>query len=163
MIGLPRPIDESDLAGGLTNKMLFVSCPLPIDEPTPLGRLDRTIAAFNNLKSPSYIAGMAGLTSFVNSVAPTSVLRKTASEVFSKHSILVTNVPSFSVPVKIPEEQGSEMREMHMVFPNIIPQVSMITYNGHVCCNIVADPGLYPQPEALSQIFVEEFSVLENA
>jgi len=163
MIGLPRPIDESNLAGGLTNKMLFVSCPLPIDEPTPLGRLERTIAAFNNLKSPSYIAGMAGLTSFVNSVAPTSVLRKTASEVFSKHSVLVTNVPSFSVPVKIPEEQGSEMREMHMVFPNIIPQVSMITYNGHVCCNIVADPGLYPQPEALSQIFVEEFDVLENA
>jgi len=160
MLALPRPVDMNNLAGCLTNKMLFVSCPLPIDEPTALGRLQRTITAFANMKSSAYIAGVAGLTEFVKGVAPTSVLRKTASETFSKHSLLVTNVPTTTVPVTFPKENGEQISETHMVFPNIIPQISIITYNGFVNANLVADPELFPRAEALGEMFQQEFEVL---
>jgi len=162
MLALPRPVDMGDLAGSLTNKMLFVSCPLPIDEPTALGRLQRTIAAFANMKSSAYIAGVAGLTDFVKGVAPTSVLQKTASETFSKHSLLVTNVPSTTVPITFPKEGGEQVSETHMVFPNVIPQVSIITYNGFVNANIVADPELFPTAEVLGEMFQQEFEALAS-
>lgn len=160
MMALPRPLDSNDLPGSLANKMLFASCPLAIDQSTPLQRLDRTIGNFRNLKSKPFIAGVIGLTNFVKEVAPKSLLRKVASETFSKHSLLVTNVPCTSVPISFPKEGGVTINEVHMIFPNIITQVSIMTYNGHVNANLVADPELFPEPEALGRFWLDEFDLL---
>jgi len=160
MMALPREVDEDDLVGSTTNSMLYVSCNLPIDDASPAGRLQRVASTFADFKDGSYIAGLAGFTNFVKGVAPTSFLRKTAGEVFSKHSLLVTNVPSCTVPVTVPKQGGEVMREIQMVFPNIIPQVSIISYDGRVNANIVADPSLFAQPRELGRLWQEEFQRL---
>jgi len=163
MIGLPRPLNEDNLADSLANNILFASCGLPIGDKTASGRLEKTIQTFSNLKSKSYMAGLAGFTAFVKGVAPTNLMRKAASETFSKHTLLVTNVPSTTCPMIMPDAPGGQMvKEMQMVFPNLITQVSLISYNGAVYSNIIADPALIAQPHVLGKFFLEEFHTLAN-
>jgi len=164
MLGLPRNVDERDLTSALTNKMLFSSCALPIGEPTVEGRMDKTKAACEVLKSPAYIAGLHNFTEFVKNVAPKSFLRKAAGDTFSKHSLLITNIPTATVPLAFPKGGDAIIQEMQMVFPNIIPQVSILSYNGNINANLVADPALFPQPERLGQLWVSELEALaENS
>lgn len=159
MMALPRKLVESDLAGSLANKVLFASCPLPIDQPTPKARLDGTIASTNKLKDRSYMGGLIGFTHIACSTAPVGFLRKAAAETFSKHSMLVTQIPGFSVPISV---FGREVKEMQMVFPNIIPQLSIMTYNGFVFANLVADPTLI-QAEKFEEYWWQEFEALAAA
>jgi len=160
MLGLPRKMDESDLTSALTNKMLFSSCSLPIGEPTVEGRIDKTKAACEVLKSPAYIAGLNNFTGFIKGVAPKSFMRKAAAETFSKHSLLITNIPTATVPLTFPKGGDAIIQELHMVFPNIIPQLSILSYNGNINANLVADPALFPEPERLGQFWVSELEAL---
>mmetsp|Transcript_65607 Transcript_65607/g.203263 ORF Transcript_65607/g.203263 Transcript_65607/m.203263 type:complete len:436 (+) Transcript_65607:3-1310(+) len=164
MMGLPRPLDESNLAASLCNNILFASCPLPIDEPTALGRLQRVAAACNNLKSRAYMTGLVGIQNFLKGVAPDGVLKKAASETFCKHTLLVSSVPAPTVPITWPKGDGGRVfREVQMVFPNAITQVSIISYDGGVHANIVADGGLFPEPAALGRFWASEFGALAEA
>eukprot|EP00929_Paragymnodinium_shiwhaense_P065669 TRINITY_DN32901_c0_g2_i1.p1 TRINITY_DN32901_c0_g2~~TRINITY_DN32901_c0_g2_i1.p1 ORF type:complete len:525 (+),score=58.43 TRINITY_DN32901_c0_g2_i1:180-1754(+) len=163
MIALPRPIKDGDMMTALTNKALFASCPLPIDEATAGGRLKRTTDAFSNLKSTPYVAGLNCLTSALQTMMPKTALRKAVSETFSKHSLLCTDVPGPTVPVVFPKDGGETLGEVHMVFPNIISQVSLISYGGFVYGNIVSDPGLIAEPAKLGQFWAEEFAMLRDA
>merc|ERR1712050_795757 len=65
MVGLPRDLNDKDYPGSLCNNMLFTSCPLPIDQPTPETRMIGTITSMNNLKNKSYMGGVIGFTKFV--------------------------------------------------------------------------------------------------
>lgn len=163
MIALPREIDEEDMTSALCNNVLFASCPLPVDQPTLAGRLRCTIENFGNLKSKAYMGGLMCLTNCLKGVLPTNLLRKAASETFSKHSLLVTNVPGPTVPVTFPKEGGEVMGEVHMVFPNVIPQVSFISYNGFVYSNLVADPALYPEPKRFGELLLAEVQALTES
>lgn len=163
MIGLPRPVDESSPMVSLVNNMLFASCPLPIDEASPRGRLQGVVAACSNLKSKAYLTGLIGVTNFIKSIAPDSILRKAASETMCKHTLLVSSVPSPTVPITWPKEGGAVMQEVQMVFPNAITQVSLVSYNGSVHANIVADERFFPDPTALGRMWVSEFEALAEA
>merc|ERR1711924_326802 len=85
-----------------------------------------------------------------------------ASETFSKHSLLVTNVPGPTIPVPFPKQGGETLSEVHMVFPNVVPQVSFISYNGFVSANLVADPALFSAPAQFAQCYVSAFQVLQE-
>lgn len=163
MLALPRKVDENDMCSALCNKILFTSCKLPIDSADMADRVARTVNACNDLKSASYIMGLASCTDFLSKCAPKSMLRKAASEYFSKHTLLVSNMPSTTVPVGFPETGGEQVSEIQMVFPNIVTQVSIVTYNGKVCANLVADPDLFPSPEVLGQFWAEELAMLAGA
>mmetsp|Transcript_98632 Transcript_98632/g.287706 ORF Transcript_98632/g.287706 Transcript_98632/m.287706 type:complete len:384 (+) Transcript_98632:734-1885(+) len=163
MMALPRKLNEQDMCSSMCNNILFASCPLPIDTADMDERVRRTVEACVDLKSKAYMTGLIGFTNFVKGVAPLSVLRKAASETFSKHTLLVTNVPSTTVPVTFPKEGGAEVDEIQMVFPNVITQVSIITYNGKVCANIVADPALFPRMDDLGAIWESELAMLSGS
>lgn len=160
MIALPRDIDESDLTSALCNKILFASAPLPIDEPTADERMAKTIEAFGNMKSKAYIAGAVGLQNFLSGIAPRAVLEKAASEIWSKHTMQVTNVPAPSVPMRFPAEGGELVKEVSLVVCNVMPQVSIISYDNFIYASIVADPALYPDTAAFGRMWVDEFKAL---
>lgn len=155
MMALPRPMDTSDLA----NRILALSCPLPIDEPTPQGRLARTKASFDSLKPKPFIAGAKAAADCV-SWGPACIEKKLCTNVVGKHTMLVTNVPFTTKPVTFPMEGGAQLAELQLAFPNLISQVSIITYNEEVCANIVADPALFPEPEKLARLWCAEFDAL---
>jgi hypothetical protein len=162
-LGLPRKVDETDMNSALCNNMLFATCPLPIDQSSAEMRLEKTVRSLSNLKSRSYMSGLIGFTKFITSVAPVGVMRKAASETFSKHSMLISTMPFSTVPVTLPKKGGEEVQEVQMVFPNCIPQLSIITYNGHVDANFVADPELYPNPAILGDFWMREFEALGSS
>lgn len=160
MIGLPRPVNPEDLAGSISNRHLYASCPLPVHEPEPARRVEEILRVTGLLKSVPYMAGLRCFTDMITKAAPASVLRKAVGETFSKHSLLVTCLPGPTVPITFPKNGGEVIREIQMVFPNIITQVSIITYDGFVHANVVADPALFPRPEDLGRMWAEEFDVL---
>lgn len=163
MMALPREVDEKDPCGSMCNKILFASCPLPIDEADQEERVRRTVGACSDLKSKAYMSGLIGFTNFATGISPLSILRKAASETFSKHTLLISNVPATTVPITFPKEGGEQVDELQMVFPNVITQVSIITYNGKVCANIVADPTLFPDIQALGNFWTSEISSLAGS
>jgi len=160
MIALPRKIDERDLTSALCNNILFASCPIPIDEPTPRARLKRTIEGCNDLKSKPYMTGLTGLTKCLAGVAPAMILRKAAGELWSKHTVLVTNVPATTIPVTCPAEGGEVVQGFQVPIPNVMSQVSLVSYNGFIFGNLVADPDLFPDPAALGRYWLAEFDAL---
>ena len=125
MIGLPRRVDPADMAGSVSNRHLYASCPLPIYEPEPARRVEEVVRVTSNLKSYPYMAGLIAFTDMVTKSLPASVLRKAVGETFSKHSLLITGIPGPTVPITFPKSDGSVVREMHVVFPNLTPQVSI--------------------------------------
>merc|ERR1712178_269043 len=122
--------------------------------------MTRTIESFVNVKSSAYIAGAVGLQNFLSGIAPRALLNKAAAEIWSKHTMQVTNVPSPSVPMRFPAEGGEIVTEVQLVIANVMPQVSMVTYNGNVYASIIADPALYPDTAALGRMWVDEFDAL---
>jgi len=162
LIGLPRPVDPSDMAGSVSNRHLYASLALPVHESDRARRVKGVMRATDALKSRPYIAGLSSFIDLVNAVAPNFLKRKAIGETFSKHSLIVTNVPAPTAPTTFPRDgdNAQVIKEVQMVFPNIIPQVSIITYGGFVHANIVADPALFPQPQELGRLWVEEFAAL---
>lgn len=157
LLGLPRPINEKDASESLTNNILTPVFRIPIDEPTAAGRLKRAVAMCNDLKSMAYIAGIKLTTKFITGVAPTSVMRSIASEAISKGTANVTCLPLPTVGFTF---SGQEVKEVQCIFVNNIPQISLLTYNGHIYWNIVHDPALIPNAKALGEYFLSEFDDL---
>lgn len=160
MMALPREIDESDPTSALCNKILFASTRLPIHEDTPEKRMAGTIQSFTDLKSKAFMSGAIGIQNFLASIAPQSVMNKAASEVWSKHTMMVTNVPSPSVPMRFPAQGGEVVKGVSLVICNVEPQVSICTYNQNVYASIVADPALYPDTAAMGKMWLDEFKAL---
>jgi len=157
LLGLPRPIDEKDASKSLANNILTPVFRIPIDEPTATGRLRRTVAMCENLKSMAYIMGIKLTTKLITGVAPTSLMRSIASEAISKGTANVTCLPLPSVPFKF---GGVECKEVQCIFVNNIPQISLLTYNGNIYWNIVHDPALIPNAALLGDHFLAEFAEL---
>jgi len=157
LVGLPRPVDPKDPSVSLKNAILTPVFKLPIGDPSPQGRLRQVVAMCGDLKSKAYLAGIKLTTDLITGLAPTSVMKKIASEAISKCSCNVSNLPLPDVPVRF---AGQEMKDVQVVFVNNIPQITMLSYAGALRWNMVSDPQRIPDPLALGRYFLEEFSRL---
>jgi len=157
MMALPRPIDEKDKNVSLRNSFITPLYKLPVNEATPGGRLARCISLIKDLKCRAYMAGLKFGTD-MGSCAPSFVTQKIASELISKATSCFTNLPMATVPLRL---LGKEVKEFQVVFVNPIPQFSMVTYNGAVFWNVVADPAVIPDPRALGEYFCSEIAELQ--
>lgn len=60
---------------------------------------------------------------------------------FTRHSAVFSNVPGPPVPVQF---AGHEVHGVQMVFPNLVPQVGLISYRGQIFGNFCLDPVAIP-------------------
>eukprot|EP00611_Tribonema_gayanum_P006096 TRINITY_DN1537_c0_g1_i6.p1 TRINITY_DN1537_c0_g1~~TRINITY_DN1537_c0_g1_i6.p1 ORF type:complete len:171 (-),score=68.45 TRINITY_DN1537_c0_g1_i6:516-1028(-) len=67
---------------------------------------------------------------------PTSVCKQLAGDVFGRHSVVFSNVPGPPMPVAF---GGQVIKRMQMLFPNIIMQIGILSYQGSLMMNCVAD------------------------
>jgi hypothetical protein len=161
MIGLPRAIDAKDATSAVCNNILFATMPLPVDEATPAGRMKRTIAGCNNLKTKSYMSGLVGLNTCLTGICCRAVLNKAAAETWSKHTLQVSNVPGPGVATTWPKgEGGKRIDEVQLVVANVMPQISLVSYDGVIYSGLVTDPELIGDVDRVGQLFKEEFSIL---
>merc|ERR1712194_16962 len=139
---------------GLTNNILTPIFRLPIGVPEPRGRLRATAEMCNCLKSTAYLLGISLTTKLLTAISPRFVMQALASDANSKATLNITSVPFPSVPITV---FGQELGEVQMVYVAPVTQISMISYNGILSWNMVADPKIMPQPQKLGQFFLEEF------
>jgi hypothetical protein len=58
---------------------------------------------------------------------------------------------------------GAKVLGIQMVFPNLLTQVSMMSYAGNVCANCVVDPAVISKPQLLRRCFLEELESMATA
>merc|ERR1712176_1501616 len=98
-------------------------------------------------------------TKLVMAVAPVFVAQKLASEVVAKLTANVTSLPMTTVPAKL---WGQEIKEIQALFVNTVPQICMVSYNGNVNWNLIADPNLIPNPDAFGKHLMAELEELAS-
>jgi len=161
-VAFPRTPEElSNPAKALRNKWAFVSAELPVGVPgTAKDRLIACNLLTNNLKkSPSALVQLWIQDNLLSS-APLGFLRHTASEIFSRHSLVLSNVPGPNCPVYF---AGERLLGVQFIFPNAVPQCSVISYNGSVFGNINIDTSVIAEPQLLSDYFGEEILDIAQA
>eukprot|EP00435_Cladocopium_sp_Y103_P066489 s149_g28.t1 len=162
MLALPRECDISNPTIALQNKMLFSSVRLPVQEGTRAGRVKQMAEACSDLKSMAYMMGLKFFTNLA-SMSPRAFLNKATGESWSKHSFLITNVPSTTGPMTWPKGEGGEqLQGITMVIANVMNQVSVISYNGELYSSLVSDPDVIDEEAEFCKMWLSEFEALAD-
>ena len=157
----PRSSKAED-TDSMRNLWCFISLEMPINIPTadPIGRVYYAKKQMDYLKSSPEAILQYKVNELVSHVMPTDVLRQTALDAMSRHSLVFTNVPG-------PDEQiysmGEPITDFNVPIGNIIPQLSCFSYHGHLNCCVTVDPELFPDSDILAQLYEDEYNALINA
>eukprot|EP00746_Dinoflagellata_sp_MGD_P072867 gnl/MRDRNA2_/MRDRNA2_29562_c0_seq1.p1 gnl/MRDRNA2_/MRDRNA2_29562_c0~~gnl/MRDRNA2_/MRDRNA2_29562_c0_seq1.p1 ORF type:complete len:455 (+),score=88.32 gnl/MRDRNA2_/MRDRNA2_29562_c0_seq1:110-1474(+) len=161
LMALPRPIDEATPANSMCNNIIFGPMRLPVGKDSPLERLADVKKTTADLKSKEYMCGLIGITQCLTGIIPFKALQKVTGEAFSKPTFCVTSVPAPSVPLKFPKDGGAEIVEIQLALPNVMTQLSIISYCGYFYLSISADPNVMKNVERLDDFWTAEFEILE--
>lgn len=166
----PRTEQQTfDPVSGLRNYWAFLSIPLPIvlgregDESssaTAIRRLKTCNATTNALKTSPMAFATLWIQNNLLPLLPTFAAQKAAYDLFVRHTMVFSNVPGPSRTVTF---CGSRIVGMQAIFPNLIPQVIMISYAGALFNNMVLDDELVGDSHLLKQFYLEEILELCKA
>ena len=158
-VSLPRPLKQySDPATALRNFWVMVSVPLPL---SPLTARDRLKVCHANTllvkKSPTAVIQMY-LQNLLPKILPQFLQQKTAFDIFSRHTLVFSNVPG---PSKLISMCGEQIVGMQILFPNILTNVILISYAGSIYFNMNMDDDDTPgAEEELPKYYLEELTEL---
>eukprot|EP01039_Chlorochromonas_danica_P008358 gene8362-9212_t len=120
----------------LRNLWAMLSVPMSVQSPSPLDRLQEAAKTTKKLKtSPNALIQLLIQNRFLG-LLPNWFSQQLAFDVFSRHSIVFSNVPGPNHPVYY---CGQRIEGMQITFPNLIPQVILISYYGGVFFNLSID------------------------
>jgi len=140
----------------LTNDWTFVSTAVPLKPPTAASRVAATNSLFSKLKA-SPEAYVARFLTAANSTAPPCVFGFVGRSLLSRHTIVFSNVPGPAEQIAV---GGKPVLGILPVYPNLIPQLLCVSYNGTMCMTLTVDPAAISDPERLAQLYLDELNVL---
>lgn len=158
-VSLPRPLEQfTDPATALRNYWVMVSVAMPLAPSTAKGRLLECHATTALVKkSPTAFIQMY-LQNLLPKVLPRFLQQKTAFDIFSRHTLVFSNVPGPSEMISL---CGEQVVGMQILFPNILPTVILISYAGGVFFNMNLDDDEMPGAvDELPKYYLEEFKEL---
>ena len=94
---------------------------------------------------------MAALLVAANAKLPQVIGQQVGRDLFSRHSIVFSNVPGPAEPIVI---GGKTLVGLQAAYPNLIPQLICVSYNQRMHMNIVVDETIVPQPELLASLYM---------
>lgn len=137
-IAFPRKPEHMRTADkSLRNLWSLVSAPMAVNYSTPLERLKAAAKTTVRLKTTPTALVQLFFQNQIVSRLPNFFQRQVAMDVFARHTIVFSNVPG---PAKKVYYCGEAIDSMMITFPNMIPQVILISYNGGVFFNLSIDP-----------------------
>lgn len=83
---------------------------------------------------------------------PVSVGQQTVFDTFSRHSLVLTNVPGPSDKVLF---AGKKVQSVQLFFDNLLTQVDLMSYAGKVYGNIIFDADQLPNSEVFGVLYVK--------
>ncbi|ETO10547.1 hypothetical protein RFI_26831, partial [Reticulomyxa filosa] len=75
-----------------------------------------------------------------------TLIEKTVTDSFVRHSCVFSNVPGFNEPVYF---GGAPVERLEASYFNTIPQVILMSFNGFVDGTLVVDPEKFPKPDLI--------------
>jgi hypothetical protein len=167
-VAFPRPKkDLSSPSTALRNLWSFISVPLVIRENSAKDRLLSCAKNTRRLKrSPQAIIQLF-VQNYLLSFLPLWFNRQTAFDAFSRHSMVFSNLPGPATMIKL---CGKEVLGFQISFPNLLPQIIIMSYNNGIFFNLAIDeeilknsatlPNVTDKKEILRQLFLEELKEL---
>ena len=161
-VAFPRPAKKLlDPELALQNYWAFISCPLAVGSSSSRDRLVRTSQDMSSVKSSSMAPIQMFLQTHVLPLLPQFIQRKTAYDIFSRHSLVFSNVPGPPAPIHF---CGEKVLGIQVIFPNLLPQTLIISYAGEVFMNMVLDTEVIKDGETLlPRFYLEEALSLAKA
>eukprot|EP01041_Mallomonas_annulata_P003632 gene3632-7238_t len=158
-VAFPRKTSSSsaDDTDSLRNDWVFISASLPLSSRSASRRLEKCYDEMNKIKkSPSaYIQKF--LQNNILAHAPKFIQQQALQDIMSRHSMVFSNVPGASEPAYF---AGEYMMGIQCIFPNLVNQCLILSYNEKVFMNMVIDGERILDSEVLSQMFVDELKEL---
>jgi hypothetical protein len=153
-VAFPRSDKElQDPANALKNKWAFVSANLPIGSESSSDRLSEANKQMKQMKSSPMAFVQLWVQNNILPLMPRSMRQKTALDLFSRHSMVFSNVPGPGEALSI---AGQRILGMQVIFPNLISQTMIVSYAGAVFMNMVLDSDIVNSPEKVSEFFNAE-------
>ena len=132
-VSLPRQAAKRPMC----NQFSMVSADLSVGCTTILERLQQIHKTTSFLKtSPRAFIQLWIQNNIVNRL-PALVGQQIAHDIFVRHSLVMTNVPGPENTVTL---AGQPVTALQLLFPNVIPQVDLVSYAGNIYGNIIYDP-----------------------
>lgn len=157
----PRSDNEmNDPTRSMRNKWSFLSVPLPMDARTASDRITQCHTTMEGMKTSVDAVVQLFLQDNVLSKAPEFLIHQTAFDSVARHSLIFSNVPG---PQKTAYFAKEPVIGMQAMFPNLINQVLIISYNGAVFMNMAVDTNIIQDVPALQQAFMQEAIELAEA
>lgn len=158
-VSLPRPSEQySNPVTALRNFFVMVSIPIPFQPLSAKERLYKCHATTSALKRSPTPGVQMWLQNFLPNILPQAFQQKTAFDIFSRHTCVFSNVPG---PADLISLCGEQVVGMQILFPNILPNVILISYAGAIYFNMNMDDELLPgAAEELPKYYLEELKEL---
>ena len=152
-VALPRPRDEiNDPKSALSNKFSMVSTNFGVHCNDVMERLRFVNKQTKLLKSSpvAYIQLLAQNT--LPPLLPISFGQQTVYDVFTRHSLVFSNVPGPDRPCLF---GGKVCTGVQMFYSNLITQIGIISYAGRVYGNMLLDPDAVPDSQSLALFYAD--------
>lgn len=122
----PRSPEEASCPSrGMRNYWAFLSVDVPVGASCCHSRLARCHASTKTLKQSTMAPVQLWVQNNLVPFLPVFFARKTAHDVFSRHSMVFSNVPGPSEPAMF---CGEKIMGLQAIFYNLLPQVIIISY-----------------------------------
>jgi len=144
----------------VANNFGFVSCRMALSEAEPLDRLRKTSSNMSKIKRSTKAEMSLWQTNKLGDVFSERFNQGVARDLFSKHSLIFSNVPGPDVPIFI---AGEPLEAAQAIFPNYLSQVILLSYNGRVHMNFTVDPELVEDADSLADCYVAELRAIGSA
>ena len=157
----PRSENEmNDPARCMRNKWSFLSVPLPMDALAVTDRIEQCHSTMEGMKTSVDAIVQLFLQDHLLSKVPEFLVHQTAFDSVARHSLVFSNVPGPQVTAYF---AGQPVLGMQAMFPNLINQVLIISYNGAVFMNMAVDSAIVTDIPALQKAFLDEAVELAEA
>lgn len=141
-VGFPRTAQElQDPATAMRNKWCMVSCDIGVGYTDIFDRLRHVLRSTTEIKETPRAFMQLQIQNILPPLLPVRVARQTVMDVFSRHSLVLTNVPGPTHKCRL---AGQVVESVQLFFENLLNQVDLVSYAGSVYGNIVYDPDALP-------------------
>jgi len=153
-VAFPRGREEQeDMDIAMSNKWAMVSAAMPVAADDAKARLTESQKEMTGIKNSTRVIVQNWVQSNLLSLLPTFFAKQTASDIFSRHSMVFSNIPG---PEKALFLGRYRLCGMKIVFPNLLNQAIIISYGGGLFGTLVVDTSLVTDPDELKQYYLEE-------
>jgi len=132
----------------------MVSVPMPVTGDSVKERLAQCVQNTTAMKTSPLPGVQMYIQNLMPMILPESMQQQTAFDIFTRHSMVFSNVPGPNTPVYL---CGQRVEGMQVIFPNLIPQVLLISYADGIFFNMVMDSDQSPgAADELPAFYIEE-------